>query len=140
MNARLCDSLVWATCNLVRSPPRMAQSSLQSNWKASPAPNTRGTKVPRVEPICSVLPVAPSTYHERVAQRRDPSRLSARAQRDEALKPEVMRVFAENFSVYGVRKAWRQTQRRGFDVARCTGQRLMRELGRQGVIRRKPVG
>ena len=92
-----------------------------------------------VEPICRVLPVAPSTYHEHVAQRRDPSRLSARVQRDEALKPEVMRVFAENFSVYGVRKVWRQMQREGFDVARCTVQRLMRELGLQGVIRGKPV-
>ncbi|WP_461383820.1 IS3 family transposase [Devosia indica] len=92
-----------------------------------------------VEPICRVLPIAPSTYHEHVAQRRDPSRLSARAQRDEALKPEVMRVFAENFSVYGVRKVWRQMQREGFDVARCTVQRLMRDLGLQGVIRGKPV-
>ena len=92
-----------------------------------------------VEPICRVLPVAPSTYHEHVAQRRDPSRLSARAQRDEALKPEVMRVFAENFSVIGVRKVWRQMQREGFDVARCTVQRLMRDLGLQGVIRGKPV-
>ena len=93
----------------------------------------------RVEPICRVLPVAPSTYHEHVAQRRDPSRLSARAQRDEALKPEVLRVFAENFSVYGVRKVWRQMQREGFDVARCTVQRLMRDLGLQGVIRGKPA-
>lgn len=92
-----------------------------------------------VEPICRVLPVAPSTYHEHVAQRRDPARLSARAQRDEALKPEVMRVFAENFSVYGVRKVWRQMQREGFDVARCTVQRLMRELGLRGAIRGKPV-
>ena len=92
-----------------------------------------------VEPICRVLPVAPSTYYQHVAQRRDPSRLSARAQRDEALKPEVIRVFAENFSVYGVRKVWRQMQREGFDVARCTVQRLMRELGLQGVIRGKPV-
>ncbi len=92
-----------------------------------------------VEPICRVLPVAPSTYHEHVAQRRDPSRLSARAQRDEVLKPEVMRVFAENFSVYGVRKVWRQMQREGFGVARCTVQRLMRDLGLQGVIRGKPV-
>lgn len=92
-----------------------------------------------VEPICRVLPVAPSTYHEHVAARRDPSRLSARAQRDEALRPEVMRVFAQNFSVYGVRKVWRQMQREGFDVARCTVQRLMRELGLQGVIRGKPV-
>lgn len=93
----------------------------------------------RVEPIRSVLPVAPSTYHERVAQRLDPSRLSARAERVEAVKPEVMRVFAENFSVYGVRKVWRQMQRKGFAVARCTVQRLMRDLGLQDVIRGKTV-
>jgi len=61
-----------------------------------------------VEPICRVLPIAPSTYHERVAQRRDPSRLSSRAQRDEAMKPEVRRLFDANFKVYGVRKVWRQ--------------------------------
>ena len=48
-----------------------------------------------VEPICRVLPIAPSTYHERAAQRHDPSRMSARAQRDQALKPEVLRVLAE---------------------------------------------
>ena len=82
-----------------------------------------------VEPICRVLPIAPSTYHERVAQRRDPSRLSARAQRDQMLKPEIARVFAENFAVYGVRKVWRQMQREGFDIARCTVERLMRDMG-----------
>ena len=92
-----------------------------------------------VEPICRVLPIAPSTYHERVAQRRDPSRLSPRAQRDEAMKPEVRRVFDANFKVYGVRKVWRQMQREGFDIARCTVERLMRELGLRGVIRGKPV-
>jgi putative transposase len=92
-----------------------------------------------VEPICRVLPIAPSTYHERVAQRRDPSRLSPRVQRDEAMKPEVRRVFDANFKVYGVRKVWRQMQREGFDIARCTVERLMRELGLQGVIRGKPV-
>ncbi|WP_425506377.1 IS3 family transposase [Stakelama sediminis] len=92
-----------------------------------------------VEPICRVLPIAPSTYHERVAQRRDPSRLSSRAQRDEAMKPEVRRVFDANFKVYGVRKVWRQMQREGFDIARCTVERLMRDLGLQGVIRGKPV-
>lgn len=81
-----------------------------------------------VEPICRGLPVAPSTYHEHVAKRRGPSRLSVRVQRDEAHKPEVMRVLAENFSVYGVRKVWRQMQREGFDVARCKVQRLMRDL------------
>ncbi|OAM75297.1 transposase [Devosia elaeis] len=92
-----------------------------------------------VEPICKVLPIAPSSYHERVAQRRDPGRRSARSQRDEGLKPEVMRVFAENFGVYGVRKVWRQLKREGFGVARCSVQRLMRDLGLQGVIRGKPV-
>lgn len=92
-----------------------------------------------VEPICRVLPIAPSTYHERVAQRRDPTRLSPRARRDQALKPEISRVFAENFGVYGVRKVWHQMKREGFDVARCTVERLMRDLGLQGVIRGKPV-
>jgi hypothetical protein len=60
-----------------------------------------------VEPICKVLLIAPSTYHDHVAKRRDPARLSVGAKRDEALKVEVRRVFAENFRVYGVRKVWR---------------------------------
>ena len=92
-----------------------------------------------VEPICRVLPIAPSTYHKRVAQRQDPTRLSARAQRDVALKPEIARVFAENFAVYGVRKVWRQMMREGFPVVRCRVTRLMREVGLAGVIRGKPV-
>ena len=92
-----------------------------------------------VEPICKVLPIAPSTYYDHVARRRDPARLSARAKRDMALKVEVRRVFEENFRVYGLRKAWRQLQREGFDVARCTVERLMREMGLQGVIRGKPI-
>jgi putative transposase len=82
-----------------------------------------------VEPICNVLPIAPSTYHKHVAQRQDPSRLSARSQEDMAMKPEIARVFAENFAVYGVRKVWRQMTREGFWIARCTVERLMREMG-----------
>jgi len=77
-----------------------------------------------VEPICKVLPIAPSTYRKHVAQRRDPLRLSARARRDLALKPKIARVFAENFAVYGVRKVWRQMRREGFAIARCTAERL----------------
>ena len=73
-----------------------------------------------VEPICKVLPIAPSTYHDHVAKRVDSSRLSARAKCDEALKVEIRRVFEENFRVYGVRKVWRQLQREGVDIARCT--------------------
>ena len=92
-----------------------------------------------VEPICKVLPIAPSTYHKHVAQRLDPLRLSARARRDLALKPEIARVFAENFAVYGVRKVWRQMNREGFAVARCTVKRLMRDIGLAGVIRGKPM-
>jgi len=92
-----------------------------------------------VEPICRVLPIAPSTYHAHVARRADPARLSARAKRDAALRPEVQRVFDENFGVYGVRKVWRQLTREGHDVARCTVARLMRAAGLQGVNRGKPV-
>ena len=66
-----------------------------------------------VEPICKVLPIAPSTYRAHVAKRADPTRLSARARRDATLKIEVRRVFEENFGVYGVRKVWRQLKREG---------------------------
>jgi putative transposase len=92
-----------------------------------------------VEPICKVLPIAPSTYHAHIATRADPEKLSARAQRDMVLQPAIARVFAENFKVYGVRQVWRQLQREGIDIARCTVERLMRSMGLQGVIRGKPV-
>lgn len=82
-----------------------------------------------VEPICKVLPIAPSTYYAHIAQRRDPLRLSARARRDAALSIEVRRMFDANFRVYGVRKVWRQLRREGFDVARCTVARLMQAMG-----------
>ena len=92
-----------------------------------------------VEPICKVLPIAPSTYRDHAAKRADPGKLSARARRDMALKPEIARVFAENFEVYGVRKVWRQLGREGLGAARCTVERLMRSMGLQGVIRGKSV-
>ena len=85
------------------------------------------------------LPIAPSTHHAHVAKRHDPAKLSARAKQDAALKIEVRRVFDENFRVYGVRKVWRQLKREGFDVARCTVSRLMRDMGLQGAIRGKSV-
>ena len=88
-----------------------------------------------IEPICKVLPIAPSTYHDHLAKRADPARLSDRARRDFELKPEVSRVFEANFRVYGVYKVWRQMRREGFDMARCTVARLMKELGIEGVIR-----
>ena len=92
-----------------------------------------------VEPICKVLPIAPSTYHAHAAKRGDPGKLCACATRDVLLKAEVERVFTENFEVYGVRKVWRQLQREGFDTARCTVARLMRGMGLQGVIHGKPI-
>lgn len=85
-----------------------------------------------VEPICRHLPIAPSVYYD--AKRRPPS---ARTVRDERLKVEIRRVHAENFGVYGVRKVWRQLEREGFEVARCTVERLMRELGLEGARRGK---
>lgn len=91
-----------------------------------------------VEPICRLLPIAPSTYYENVAKRLDVDRLSVRARSDIGMKIEIRRVFDENFQVYGVRKVWRQLQREGYD-ARCTVARLMRSMSLQGIIRRKPV-
>jgi putative transposase len=79
-----------------------------------------------------VLPIAPSTYH---AARRRPA--SARAVRDAKLKGEVARVHAEHVGVYGARKVWRQRPWEGIAVARWTVERLMGELGLQGVRRGK---
>jgi len=91
-----------------------------------------------VEPICRVLPIAPSTYRAHAARRKNPDLAPAREKRDRVLAAEVRRVFEENFSVYGARKVWRQLQREGFDVARCTVSRLMNEMGLAGAIRGKP--
>ena len=92
-----------------------------------------------VEPICRLLPIAPSTYYENVAKRLDVDRLSVRARSDIGMKIEIRRVFNENFQVYGVRKVWRQLQREGYAIARCTVARLMRSMSLQGIIRGKPV-
>jgi len=92
-----------------------------------------------VEPICKVLPIAPSTYDLHTARQADPSRRSARAQPDEARIRAIRRVWEENFQVYGARKVWRQLRREGLVVARCTVERLMRRMGLQGVVRGQPV-
>ncbi len=92
-----------------------------------------------VEPICKVLPIAPSTYFEHAARKADPALRSERAKTDEVLMPAIRRVWDENFKVYGVRKVWRQMRRDQFDVARCTVQRLMKRQGLRGVIRGKAV-
>jgi len=92
-----------------------------------------------VEPICRVLPIAPSTYHAHAARQADRSKLSDRARRDAELRPEIQRVWDENFQVYGVRKVWRQLRREGIEVARCTVARLMGALGLAGAVRGKAM-
>ena len=93
-----------------------------------------------VEPICRVLtehrcPIAPSTYYD--ARNRPPS---ARALRDEELKTVITATYKANRCVYGADKIWIALRRKGIDVARCTVERLMAELGLRGVLRgRTPV-
>lgn len=83
-----------------------------------------------VEPICRVLEASPSTYYER--RTRTPS---ARALRDQQLLAEIRRVHQANYGVYGARKVWKQLNREGVMVARCTVERLMRAHGITGLIR-----
>jgi transposase InsO family protein len=92
-----------------------------------------------VEPICAVLPIAPSLYYELRARQRCPDRRPVRARRDEALGGHIRRVWRENREVYGVRKVWQQLRREGRPTARCTVARLMRPLGQQGVVRGRKV-
>jgi putative transposase len=88
-----------------------------------------------VEPICRVLPIAPSTYFRHKAQLRDPATRSVRAQRDDELRAIIRRIWTENKQVYGPRKVWRQMGRDNLRVARCRVRRLMREMGLTGAVR-----
>ena len=89
-----------------------------------------------VEPICAVLPIAPATYYEHRARLRDPERRPARAKRDEKLRVEIKRVWDQAFDgVYGAEKVWRQLGREGIVTARCTVERLMREMSLRGAVR-----
>jgi len=88
-----------------------------------------------VEPICAVLPIAPSTYHEQKARQADPSQLPKRAQTDAVLQPEIVRVWEATRRRYGAKKVWKALGREGRTVARCTVERLYRGLGLRGIIR-----
>ena len=88
-----------------------------------------------VEPICRVLPIAPSTYHAHAAKRADPAKRSARERRDTALKADIRRIWDTNFQVYGVRKVWRQLRRETIAAPRCQVARLMRRMGLTGAVR-----
>ncbi len=92
-----------------------------------------------VEPICAMLPIAPSTYYEQKAREQDPSRLPARAQRDALLRPEITRVWQATRRRYGGKKVWKELLREGRTVARCTVVRLYRDLGLRGIVRGRRV-
>ena len=89
-----------------------------------------------VEPICTMLPIAPATYYKHAACKRDPGLRSARAKRDDELRVQIKRVWQESFGgVYGAEKVWRQLVREGTVIARCTVERLMRVMGLRGAVR-----
>jgi len=88
-----------------------------------------------VEPICRVLPIAPSTYYEQKAREANPSRLPRRLALDTVLREEIERGWKLNRSVYGARKVWLQLKREGLSIARCTVERLMAQMGLHGVVR-----
>nr|WP_201344128.1 IS3 family transposase [Thiohalobacter sp. COW1] len=92
-----------------------------------------------VEPICKVLQIAPSAYRRHAARRRNPELRSVRAKRDAMLMPHIERIWQANFQVYGADKVWKQMNREGVRVARCTVERLMGHLGLQGARRGKTV-
>ena len=88
-----------------------------------------------VELICRQIQIAPSSYYEHKRRERDPDRLPGRIKWDTKLELDIQRVWESNFRVYGVRKVWRQLLREGIGVARCTVERLMKQLGMRGVRR-----
>ena len=88
-----------------------------------------------VEPICDVLPIAPSVYYEQRARQRCPERRLHRVRQDEMATADIHRVWHENQEVYGVRKVWKQLRREGHRLARCTVARLMRHAGLRGAVR-----
>ncbi len=90
-----------------------------------------------VEPICRVLPIAPSTYREHRRKALEPKLRAPRVKRDEELSEEIRRVWTENRGLYGYRKVWRQLLREGVTVARCTVDRLMKQQGLEGAVRGK---
>jgi putative transposase len=86
-----------------------------------------------------VLQIAPSGYWRHAAHQRNPQLRCARAQRDDTLVPHIERVWQANMRVYGADKVWKQMNREGLSIARCTVERLMKRLGLQGVRRGKVV-
>ena len=90
-----------------------------------------------IEPICNVLPIAPSTYHRQKLLSRCPEKRSLRSRMDENLSTEVKRVWQDSHRNYGARKVWKQLHRESIQIARCTVERLMAKQGISGVRRGK---
>ena len=86
-----------------------------------------------------MLPIAPSTYHQRALEAREPERASARSRTDAARRVEIARVWEENRQLHGARKVWHALRREGFDLARCTVERLMKGMGLEGVVRGRRI-
>ena len=89
-----------------------------------------------VESICAVLvahgvQVAPSTFYD--ARHRPASR---RHESDEHWKEIILAEWRKR-RILGARKLWLRLRRLGHDIARCTVERLMRQLGIQGAYRGK---
>ncbi|EFC1423495.1 IS3 family transposase, partial [Escherichia coli] len=116
-----------------------AKAEFDRLWKKLMPLLDKLRKLYGVGPVCSELHIAPSTYYHCQQQRHHPDKRSARAQRDDWLKKEILRVYDGNHQVYGVRKVWRQLLREGIRVARCTVARLMAVMGLAGVLRGKKV-
>jgi transposase InsO family protein len=89
--------------------------------------------------MCKELPIAPSTYYRLKSLENAPEKFSPRRQQDELYKSHIQRVWEENHEVYGARKIWRQLHREGFEIARCTTERLMRAMGLRGVTRGRAI-
>ncbi|EGT4241364.1 IS3 family transposase [Cronobacter sakazakii] len=116
-----------------------AQAELDRHWKKLMPLLENLSGEHGVGPVCHELDIAPSTYYCHQQRRKCPERRSSRDKRDAVLIPEIQRVYEENYSVYGVRKVWRQLKREGVGVARCTIERLMKALQLRGVTRGKSV-
>ena len=85
------------------------------------------------------MEIAPSCYRRHAARKRNPELRSERAKRDAGLVTHIERIWRANWEVYGADKVWRQMNREGIAVARCTVERLMRQLGFQGARRGKKI-
>jgi len=85
-----------------------------------------------VEPILHALEVAPSTYY--CAKARPPSK---RSLSDAALKPRILKLWKDNYEVYGVRKIAKALRREAVTVGRDQVGRLMAALGIAGLVRGK---